>query len=107
MLDLRFIRENPDKVKAGLRAKHAAVDLDTILEMDSRRREHITTVDRLKAEKNKANDAITACLKEKKDAQPIIGTMKTIALEIDRLEPLIKKLEFDIQNLLLAVPNIP
>jgi seryl-tRNA synthetase len=107
MLDLRFIRENPDIVKTGLKAKHAAVDLDTILEMDSRRREHITTVDRLKAEKNKANDAITACIKEKKDAQPIIGTMKTIALEIDRLEPLIKKLESDIQNLLLAVPNIP
>lgn len=107
MLDLKFIRENPEKVKAGLIAKRVNIDLDRIFEIDNQRRELITRIDRLKAEKNKANDAISVCIKEKSDPKAIIGTMKGIALEIDGLEPQIKELEAQIQDLLLMVPNIP
>lgn len=107
MHDLKFIRENPDKIKAGLAAKRATVDLAKLLEMDNQRREHIAKTDGLKAEKNKANDEIARCLKEKKDAQPIIARMKSIAQEIDKLDPAIKELEAQMEQILLAIPNVP
>jgi seryl-tRNA synthetase len=107
MLDLKFIRENPDRVKAGLAAKRANVDLDRILEIDNQRRKIIVEIDNLKAEKNKANDKISQCIKEKTDTKPIIDVMKGIAQEIDKREPRIKDLEADIQHFLLGIPNLP
>ena len=45
MLDLKFIRENPDKVKAGLASKRAVVDLDGLLQLDTHRRQFIFKID--------------------------------------------------------------
>ncbi|MDE2028718.1 MAG: serine--tRNA ligase [Candidatus Omnitrophica bacterium] len=107
MLDLKFIRENPDKVKAGLAAKRTTVDLEALLKLDAQRRQLIVQADELKAKKNAANDEIGRLIKEKKDPKPCIASMKTIAAEIDGLEPQIKGLDDQIQNILLFIPNIP
>ena len=107
MLDLKFIRENPDKVKAGLAAKRATVDLDGLLQLDIRRRQLVFKIDELKAKKNAANDEISRLIKEKQDPKPTIASMKAIAAEIDALEPQVKALDEQIQNILLFIPNIP
>ncbi len=107
MLDLKFIRENPGKVKAALDTKHVAVDLDALLQTDTRRRQLIAKIDELKSKKNAANDDISRLIKDKKDPKPTIASMKSIAAEIDKLEPQIRALEEQIQNVLLFVPNIP
>jgi len=107
MLDLKFIRENPDKVKAGLTARRAAVDLDGLLQLDIRRRQFIVKIDELKAKKNAANDDISRLIKAKQDAKPFISSMKAISVEIDTLEPQVKALDDQIQTILLGIPNIP
>ncbi len=107
MLDLKFIRDNPDKVKAGLAAKRAAVDLDGLLQLDAARRQLIFKIDELKAKKNAANDDISRLIKDKQDPKPCIAAMKTIAVEIDTLEPQVKALDEQLQNILLNIPNIP
>ena len=107
MLDLKFIRENPDKVKAGVIAKRATVDIDALLQLDIRRRQLIVKIDELKAKKNAANDDISSMIKEKKDPKPFIASMKTIAAEIDALEPQVKHIDEQIQNILLFIPNVP
>jgi seryl-tRNA synthetase len=107
MLDLKFIRENPDKVRAGLASKRATVNLDGLLELDTLRRQLIVKIDELKAKKNAANDDISRLIRTKQDPKPTIASMKTIAAEIDTLEPQVKALDGQIQNMLLGIPNIP
>jgi len=107
MLDLKFIRENPDKVKSGLAAKRVTVDLDGLLQLDANRRQLVFRIDELKAKKNAANDEISKLIKAKQDPKLTIASMKTIASEIDALEPQVKQIDEDIQNIILFIPNIP
>lgn len=107
MLDLRFIRDNTDKVKAGLNAKRAVVDLDQVLKFDYQRRQLTVELDDLKAQKNAANNEITALLKQKLDPKMKIASMKTIAQQIDAMEPVLKGIDEKLYNALIGVPNIP
>ena len=107
MLDLKFIRENPDIVKAGLLAKHAVADIDGLLKIDAQRRSLVFRIDELKAKKNAANDEISRLIKEKNDPKPTIASMKAIAAEIDALEPKVKALDEELLNILLWIPNMP
>jgi len=107
MHDLKFIRENPELVKIGLAAKRVTVDLEALLELDTHRRQFVFKIDELKAKKNVANDEISRLIKEKQDPKPTIASMKAIAAEIDALEPQVKVLDEQIQNILLFIPNIP
>ena len=107
MLDLKFIRENPDKVKAGLAAKRATVDIDGLLQLDISRRQLVFKIDELKAKKNAANDDISRLIKEKQDPKPTIASMKAIAAEIDAIEPQVKLIDDQLLNILLMIPNIP
>ena len=107
MLDLKFIRENTDRVRSGLTAKNAAGRLDEVLALDGKRRELIGRIDELKAKKNAANDEITRIIKEKKDPKDRIAAMKATALELDRLEPDLKELEAKLTDILLYIPNVP
>ncbi len=106
MLDLKFIRDNTDKVKAALAAKRATVDLESLLAIDVKRRHLVVQVDELKAKKNAANDAIGGLIREKKDPKETIAAMKAIAVQIDELEPQIKVLDEQIYNILISIPNI-
>lgn len=107
MLDLKFIRENPELTRQGLAAKNAAGRLDELLALDEERRGFIVKVDDLKAKKNIANDEITRLIREKKDPQATIASMKSTAMEIDALAPGLKALDEKIQDILLFIPNLP
>ena len=107
MLDLKFIRENIDKVKAGLEAKRISVDLKRLLKLDGDRRALIVELDDLKCKKNLANEDISRMIKEKLDPKMKILSMKTIASQIDSFGPAIKKNEEEIAQILLTIPNIP
>lgn len=107
MLDLRFIRDNAEKVKAGLAAKRANVDLDRLIELDYKRRQLIVEIDDLKAKKNEASDRIGRLIKDKLDPKLEITAMKTIAAQIDAMEPMIKNLEEQLHAILISIPNIP
>ncbi len=107
MLDLKFIRENPDIVKAGLAAKRVNIDLQVLLQLDISRRQLVVKGDDLKAKKNAANDEITQLIKNKQDPKATIASMKAIALEIDALEPQIKAIDDQIYQTLISLPNLP
>jgi seryl-tRNA synthetase len=107
MLDLKFIRDNTDRVREGLAAKNAAGRLDEVLALDSKRRELISKIDELKSRTNAANDEISRLIKEKKDPKDRIAAMKGIAQEIDKLEPDLKDLEARLTDILLFIPNVP
>ena len=79
MLDIKFIRENPEKVKQGVKNKNAEVDIDKLLDLDKRRRELIGEIDGLRAEQNKksvAGPQDTEALEELKKLKEKIRTLE-------------------------------
>jgi seryl-tRNA synthetase len=107
MFDIRLIREDKDKAALGLAKKNSKVDLGVISKLDEKKRGLQTRLDELRNQKNLANDEIGKLLKEKIDAKEKISSMKTIAQEIDTLEPQLKDIESQIDQILLTIPNIP
>jgi len=107
MLDIKFIRENPDKVKEGCKKKftdHKIVD--QVLDVDRKRRELIQEVEKIQAEKNKANERISAA-KTKEEKQKIIGEMREIDKKGDDLKEELKNTEEKFTELMLKIPNLP
>lgn len=107
MLDLSFIRENKERVRDALKVRAPKLDFDGFLKLEADRRETQQELDILRAQKNKANDEITALLKEKKDPKEKIGSMKSIAQKIDIIELKVGDLDSKLRDLLLIIPNIP
>src|SRR3989338_4658059 len=107
MLDIKFIRENPDAVKKSIKGRGLKLDLESLVKLDDSRRKASSELEGLRAEKNKANDEISALLKAKKDVKKKIASMKKTAERIDRLEERLKEFESDLNKLLLTITNIP
>lgn len=107
MLDIKFIRENPEAVKKALRDRGLEFGLDKLVKLDESRRRILSELEGLRAEKNKANEEITALLKAKKDAKDKISSMKDTARRTGLLEEELKKADAELDNLLLTIPNIP
>ncbi|MBN1780877.1 serine--tRNA ligase [bacterium] len=107
MLDLKFIRENTEQVRAGLKAKNSKVDLDQLIDLDRQRRELIQKTDDLKAVRNKASDDIARLKKEKADATREIEQMKKVSSDIKEMDETLRRIETDIHEVLIWVPNLP
>ena len=106
MLDLKFIRENPDLVKQSIKNRNLKLDLDSLISLDDSRRKILVELEDLRAQRNKANDEISAMLKAKQDAKAKIVSMKEISARIDQLEGALREVEQKIDASLLIIPNV-
>lgn len=104
MLDIKFIRNNPDAVKKGAKDKGVKVDIDRLLEVDKKRREIIQAVEDMRAKKNVASDQIGKT-KDEHEKKTIILEMQELDKNNDRLEEDLKKSEAEFNELMLQVPN--
>jgi len=107
MLDIKFIQENQDLVKKSLKDRNLKLDLESLIKIDDSRRKTLVELEDLRAERNKANDEISALLKGKKDAKQKISSMKSISEKIDKLEEKLKASNEELNKMLLMIPNIP
>ncbi len=107
MLDLKFVRENPDIVKSAIQNKGDHADVDALLNLDETRRELIGTVESKRAEQNKVTTQIAEMKKAKQYASAVIEAMRTLSADIKRLDEERRTVESDIQDVLIRIPNIP
>ena len=107
MLDLKFIRENPQLVKQGIDNKNEPNKIDLILELDKKRRSLLTQSEELKSEKNRVSQEVGKLKKEGENADELILQMKNVADKIKQLDGSLKELEDELNELLMFVPNIP
>lgn len=109
MLDIRFIRENPDKVKEACkrRNKDMDADVDEILAIDAERRKINTQADEIKAEQNRASKQIPVLKQSGEDVSGIMAEMKTLADEARELGNRLSELEDKQKEIILRIPNIP
>ncbi len=107
MLDIKFIRSNPEKVKEALEKRREKIDLEELLELDQKRRELLVEAGSLKEKRNAVSEEIGQLKKEKKEAQEKILAMREISARIKELDSQVKEIEEKINKLLLEIPNIP
>ncbi len=106
MLDINFIRENKDQVKKACQDKKIEVDLDKLLNIDERRREHIKLIENKKRELNETTRTVEQ-EKDNKERLKLITHAKRIKREIKELEPQLKKDEREFREFLPQIPNLP
>ena len=107
MLDIKFIRENPEKVRRAIANKGEKGDIDIILSLDKKRRDLISEVEKLKAERNAASAQVARLKKEKGDSTEIIARMRQVGEKIGLIDNELKEAETQIDEALLWIPNIP
>lgn len=108
MLDLKMIRQNPEKVREGLEKKGEDVRfLEDLLSLDERRRKILTDVEKLKAERNRVSDQVARLKREKEDAQSLIEEMGVVSRNIKNYDEELRAVDGQIQDLLLRIPNLP
>ncbi len=107
MLDLKFVRNNPELVQEALQKRGVDITLSEFQEVDARRRELIQEVEQLKSQRNKVSQEVAAKKKAGEDAGEIIAEMKAVSQKIKELDDEVKGLEQRLQEILLGIPNIP
>ncbi|MCI7096384.1 MAG: serine--tRNA ligase [Clostridiales bacterium] len=109
MLDIKRIKDDPEGVKAGLRAKEVDCDaaVDRILELDEQRRALIADTETRKARQNKVSKEIPQLKKQGKDVAPIFAEMaelkKGLAEDAEKLDAVMA----EYRTLMLSLPNLP
>ena len=109
MLDIKLIRENPDKVKAAMKTRNKDMDavVDEILAIDKQVRELTQKADALKAEQNAASKQIPQIKKEGGDISEIMTRMNAIKEEVKVLDADKAELAAKQKTMMYEFPNVP
>lgn len=107
MLDLKFIRENPEKVKQGIANKNERDRVDEILQLDKHRRELIAHSEELKAKRNQVSAEIPKLKKAGQDVTEILAEMKKVSDSITELDVKLREVENQLNEILMYIPNLP
>lgn len=107
MLDIKFIRENPGAVKKAVKERGLRLDLDALLKLDAEKRKLIAEMEDLKYKKNLLSDQIAQMLSgHKAGATDLVSDAKALSQKIAQIKQKVGKIEPELTNLLLNVPNI-
>ena len=111
MLDIKFVRSNPDIVKENIKTKFQNEKLplvDEVLELDKRNREIKQEVEALRADKNKISKKIGACMAQgkKEEAEELKNQVEANAGRTAELSSEEKEVEEKIKEIMMVIPNI-
>ena len=111
MLDIRFLRENPDVVRQNIKNKFQDSKLplvDEVIELDVRNREIKQEVEGLRADRNKISKQIGACMAQgkKEEAEELKKQVAANAQRVEELSKEEKEVEERIKTIMMTIPNI-
>lgn len=107
MLDLKFVRENLDAVRTMLENRHNSLQLDGFTALEERRRSIIGEVESLKGERNTVSKKISEMKRNGENADELVANMRAVGDKITALDEELKKVESDLREILLRIPNMP
>ncbi len=107
MLELAFIRANPEIVKDAAKRKRVDIDIDALLALDTDVLETRREIENLRYRQNQLSKEIQAAGKDQALREKAIADGKDIAAKLKETEPTLKSKEDRLRDLLLRVPNIP
>jgi len=107
VIDLKVIREEPQRVADGLRARGVAFPLDELLALDSEWRRFLQEAEELRALRNRVSEEIARAKRDGRGAEGDVARMRAVGERIKALDPEIRAREERIDELLLQLPNVP
>lgn len=108
MLDMKYVRNHFDEVKARLQHRGEDLsELDRFGNLDGQRRALIQEAETLKQQRNEVSKEIAARKREKQDAEDRIAEMRKVGEEIKAKDEELHDVEEQLQNIMLAIPNLP
>lgn len=105
MLDIKFIRENPELIKEAVRKKHLSFDVDALLVIEEKRKEVLNIFETARAEQNKLSDDVAKAAPEARGA--MVEALKPLKEKVQTAEEKVREVTKEWQALMLGVPNIP
>lgn len=106
MLELKFIRENREKVEEMLRNRNSSLTLDEFFQLDDQRREILGEVEALKQKRNAESNEIARLKKEKQDATALIEEMGKVSAQIKELDTKLTEVEEKLTYIQMTIPNM-
>ena len=111
MIDIKFLRENPDAVKENIKKKfqeHKLSLVDEVIELDDKRRATQQQADDMRSEMNKASKQIGALMAQgkKEAAEAAKAEVAELKQKIKELEPVEKELADKVEEIMMKIPNI-
>ena len=107
VLDLRLIREQTEAVERSCAQRGGDISLRPILEADAARRRLMTTVEELKAERNRASEAIGQARRQGDGPTAAMASVRDIGERIKALDARVQDADAPLEALLLELPNLP
>lgn len=107
MLDMKFVRENPELVMDAMRKRNANVNLDEFLELEKKRRELTLQVEALKSQRNAASQEIGKMKKAGENADVQMAEVRALGDKIAADDKELKNIEARLKEILMTIPNMP
>ena len=109
MLDIKYIKENPQEVidRLAMKGKDAHEDITQIIALDSKRREIIAQTEQIKADQNRETKLVPQYKKEGKDTAPIFAKLKELSASAKELDTQLAQVETELTGWMLGLPNLP
>ncbi|MBU2063211.1 MAG: serine--tRNA ligase, partial [Candidatus Omnitrophica bacterium] len=107
MLDIKFIRENPDKVKTAIKNRNLKLNIEELLALDKQWRKMNAAVEELRKQRNAASDEMSELVKKKTDISSRREDLKALSQKIKENTIEVEELWQKIGKILLEIPNIP
>lgn len=107
MLDIKLVRNEPEKVRAGMAKRGVEVPLDQFLKLDEERRRKLAEVEQLKNKRNTVSKEVGRLKAQGQDAAGLIQEMQEVGGKIQALDQGIRDIEEQLNQILMVIPNIP
>lgn len=110
MLDIKFVRENPEKVKEALQKRGYEIDFDKFLYLEEERLKLLREIENKRAIRNSVSQEIAKLKKSASDkakVEALILEMRQLGEELNDIENKLREVEEQVQSFLLYIPNIP
>lgn len=107
MLDVKFVRSNPEAVARALANRNMEMGLKPFLDLEEEKREKLFLVEQLKNRRNLVSEEIGRMKKAGLQAEEMVLEMRQVSQQIKEMDENLRKIEDDLQNILLNIPNVP
>lgn len=107
MLDIKILRNEPEKIVEALKKRNNPLDIAPAIELDKKRRALLADVEQKKAKQNEITKKIPAMKKAGEDTSEIFNEMRILSDNIKEDDAEISKIDEELRNFMLKIPNIP
>lgn len=107
MLDMKFVRENPEIVQNAMKNRNMEMNLDEFINLEKQRRELLQQVEQFKSERNAVSQEISRMKKNGENAEEKILAMRALGEKIAEDDKQLKEIEQQLLAILLTIPNLP